>query len=97
MDALAGIDRIEDPVIRAATISEVLAFVRDKTPGWRTFQKQVVDGMRAQDPKVPYRKIASQLRTSLGTVQSIERGHAGAWGTKPRATKRAAKGEQPEK
>jgi hypothetical protein len=51
----------------------------------------VVLELRAQDPPVPYRKIAAQLGVSLGTVQDIERG-AGRWTKRPKK----AEGESPE-
>jgi DNA-directed RNA polymerase specialized sigma24 family protein len=81
-DALTEVEAIEDPVERAAAISEVLADHEKRAPHLRNLRREVVLAMRAEG--VSYRKIAARLKVSLGTVQSIERGHAGAWGTKPR-------------
>ncbi|MFD3609005.1 hypothetical protein ACFWXA_13190 [Streptomyces atroolivaceus] len=92
IDSLKAMESIEDPVARAAAISEVLKYVEKRSPAWRDMRRKVVLDLRAD--KISYRKIASMIRTSLGTVQSIERGHAGAWGTKPR-TKPDADKEQP--
>lgn len=90
IEALKQVTKIEDPVARAAAISEVLAYVDRHAPAWREDRRKVVLGLRSQ--KVSYRRIAKMIKVSLGTVQSIERGHAGAWGTKPR-TKAKAKTE----
>lgn len=86
-DALANVEAIDDPVERAAAISEVLADQEERAPRLRELRRKAVLTMRAEG--VSYRKIAARLKVSLGTVQSIERGHAGAWGTKSR-TKPAA-------
>ncbi|EMF31128.1 hypothetical protein H114_00827 [Streptomyces gancidicus BKS 13-15] len=82
IEALEGIERMKDPVARAAAISDVLKLVEQKETDWRNLRREVVLNLRAE--QVPYRKIAALIHTSLGTVQSIERGHAGAWRTKPR-------------
>lgn len=87
IEALEQVTKIKDPVARAAAISEVLAYVDKHAPDWRKERRKVVLQLRAD--KVAYRKIATMIKVSLGTVQSIERGHAGAWRTKPR-TKPAA-------
>ncbi|MFD0209165.1 hypothetical protein ACFVH9_08505 [Streptomyces hirsutus] len=92
IEALKRVTEIEDPVARAAAISEVLRYVDQHEKEWREDRREVVLGLRAA--KTSYRKIASMIKVSLGTVQSIERGHAGAWKTKPR-TKPAAQEEQP--
>jgi DNA-directed RNA polymerase specialized sigma24 family protein len=84
-DALANVEAIDDPVERAAAISEVLADQEERAPRLRELRRKAVLTMRAEG--VSYRKIAARLKVSLGTVQSIERGHAGAWGTKPRTKK----------
>ena len=81
-DALAQIEAMTDPTARAIAISQVLADHAERGPRLRDLRRQVVLDLRAQ--KVPYRKIAAQLGISLGTVQDIERGHSGAWGTKAR-------------
>jgi DNA-directed RNA polymerase specialized sigma24 family protein len=80
--ALAEVEAIEDPVERAVVISEVLADHEKRAPRLRDLRREAVLAMRAEG--VSYRKIAAQLKISLGTVQNIERGHAGAWGTKSR-------------
>lgn len=82
-NALSEVEAIEDPVERAVAISEVLADHEERAPKLRDLRREAVLAMRAEG--VSYRKIAARLKVSLGTVQSIERGHAGAWGTKPRA------------
>lgn len=82
IEALEGIEQMTDPVARAAAISDVLKLVEQKETDWRDLRREVVLNLRAE--QVPYRKIAAMIHTSLGTVQSIERGHAGAWRTKPR-------------
>lgn len=92
IEALEQVTEIEDPVARAAAISEVLTYIDKHSPDWRDKRRKVVLDLRAQ--KVSYRKIAALIKVSLGTVQSIERGHAGAWGTKARK-KPAAEEEQP--
>ncbi|MFJ8852332.1 hypothetical protein [Streptomyces sp. NPDC102437] len=94
IEALKQVLEIEDPVARAAAISEVLTYVDKNAPKWREERRDVVLALRAQEPPTPYRKIAGMIKVSLGTVQSIERGHAGAWRTKPR-TKPAAETERP--
>ncbi|MEU7398426.1 hypothetical protein ACWDN6_30000 [Streptomyces albogriseolus] len=70
------VEHIEDPVARAAAVSEVLRYVEKLEPKWRDLRRQAVLDLRAS--KVPYRRIADMIKVSLGTVQSIERGHAGA-------------------
>lgn len=82
IESLKAMEAIEDPVARAAAISDVLKYVEKRAQPWRDIRSQVVRDLRAK--KTPYRKIAAMIRTSLGTVQALERGHAGAWGTKPR-------------
>jgi DNA-directed RNA polymerase specialized sigma24 family protein len=82
IEALKQVTKIEDPVARAAAISEVLAYVDEHAPEWRENRREVVLDLRSKE--VSYRRIAKMIKVSLGTVQSIERGHAGAWGTKPR-------------
>ncbi|WP_030599384.1 MULTISPECIES: hypothetical protein [Streptomycetaceae] len=88
-DALSQVKAIADPVERAAAISEVLADFKKASPGLRDDRRETVLGMLADG--VSYRKIAARIRTSVGTVQSIERGHAGAWGTKSRRKSDATK------
>lgn len=80
--ALSEVEAITDPVERAVAISEVLSDHDKRAPRLRELRRQAVLQMRAEGTS--YRKIAARLKVSLGTVQNIERGHAGAWGTKPR-------------
>lgn len=87
IEALEGISDIPDDVTRARVISEVLRTVERLESGWRTDRRETV--LRLRTEEVSYRKIAAMIRVSLGTVQSIERGHAGAWRTKPRAKPKA--------
>lgn len=84
IDALKRIEEMEDPVERAVAVSEVLADYKERAPELREMQRQAIEVMRAEDPPVPYRKIAARLKLPLGVVQNIERGHGSAWGTKPR-------------
>lgn len=83
-DALDQVEAIEDPIDRAIAASEVLADYKERAPRLRELQRKAIETMRAEDPPVSYRKIAGRLKISLGAVQNIERGHGGAWGTKPR-------------
>lgn len=84
IDALDQVGEIEDPIERAVAASEVLADYKKRAPELRELQRLAIEAMRAEDPPVSYRKIADRLKISLGAVQNIERGHGGAWGTKPR-------------
>lgn len=83
-DALDQIEEIDDPIERAVASGEVLADYKKRAPALREFQRLAIEAMRAEQPPVPYRKIAARLRLPLGVVQNIERGHGSAWGTKPR-------------
>ncbi|WP_329140971.1 helix-turn-helix domain-containing protein [Streptomyces sp. NBC_00670] len=87
-DALSQVEAIEDPEERAVAISEVLADQAKREARLKALRREVVLQLRAQ--RVPYRAIAARLKVSLGTVQNIERGHSGAWGTKPRTKPEAA-------
>jgi hypothetical protein len=84
IDALDQIEAVEDLVQRAVAASEVLADYKERAPQLRELQRQAIEAMRAEEPPVPYRKIADRLKLSLGAVQNIERGHGSAWGTKSR-------------
>jgi DNA-directed RNA polymerase specialized sigma24 family protein len=81
-DALSELEAMPDPHLRALAISQVLADQAERAPRLRELRRNVVLELRGQG--VSYRKIAAQLGVSLGTVQDIERGHTGAWGTRPR-------------
>lgn len=82
IEAMAALEAIEDPTTRARAISEVTAFQAERATHWRGLRREAVAKMRGDG--VSYRKIATLLGVSLGTVQDIERGHSGAWGTKAR-------------
>jgi DNA-directed RNA polymerase specialized sigma24 family protein len=81
-DALAALEAIPDPLLRAQAISQVLADHAERAPRLRELRREAVLQLRAD--KVSLRKIATLLGVSLGTVQDIERGHSGNWGTKSR-------------
>lgn len=82
IEAMDAVEAIEDPQQRARVISEVTAIQAERSPRWRALRQEAVAQMRAAGTS--YRKIATLLGVSLGTVQDIERGHSGAWGTKSR-------------
>lgn len=81
-EAMAAIEEIEDSEHRARAISEVMTFQAQRATRWRELRREAVLKMRSDG--VSYRKIATLLGVSLGTVQDIERGHSGSWGTKSR-------------
>jgi DNA-directed RNA polymerase specialized sigma24 family protein len=87
-DALAALEAMEDPIERARAAGQVLRDHKRRAPRLRDLQRAVVLDLRSQ--KVPYRKIAAQLDISVGAVQDLERGHTGAWGTKPRTKPKPA-------
>lgn len=89
IEALKDLEAISDPIARAQAITQVLAYQDERAPELRKLRREAVVQLRSQDPPMPYRQIAAKLGVSLGTVQSIERGHAGAWGTKRRTKKKA--------
>lgn len=88
MAAMDAVESIEDLQHRARVISEITAVHAERSVRWREMRREAVVQMRAAGTS--YRKIATLLGVSLGTVQDIERGYSGAWGTKPRAKKRSA-------
>lgn len=81
-DALAALEQIPDPIERARAAGQVLRDHKQRAPRLRDLQREVVLDLRGQG--VSYRKVAAQLGISVGAVQDLERGHTGAWGTKPR-------------
>ncbi|WP_405391082.1 hypothetical protein OG596_26440 [Streptomyces sp. NBC_01102] len=87
-DALDGAEAMADPLARARVVSRLLKDQASRNKRFMEYRRQVVLGLRAQDPPVPYRKIAAQLDISLGTVQDIERGSS-RWATRPK------KGDEP--
>jgi len=80
--AMTAVEEIEDPERRARAIGEVSAIHAEFSNRWREMRRATV--LRLRSEGVSYRKIATILGVSLGTVQDIERGHSGSWGTKPR-------------
>lgn len=80
--AMAAVEEIEEPERRARAIGEVSAIHAEFNTRWREMRRATVLGLRSEG--VSYRKIATILGVSLGTVQDIERGHSGSWGTKSR-------------
>lgn len=81
-EAMDAVEAIEDPQQRARAIGEVTAIHVERSKRWRVLRQEVVVQMREAD--ISYRKIATLLGVSLGTIQDIERGHSGSWGTKSR-------------
>lgn len=81
-DVLEEIAAMADSEDRAVAVSQVLRLLEEKLPELKEARREGVLSMRAR--KVTYRAIAEKLDVSIGTVQDIERGHSGSWGTKPR-------------
>jgi DNA-binding transcriptional regulator YiaG/predicted GIY-YIG superfamily endonuclease len=80
--AMTAVEEIEDPEHRARVIGEVSTIYSEFSSRGREMRRATVVRLRGEG--VSYRKIATILGVSLGTVQDIERGHSGSWGTKPR-------------
>jgi DNA invertase Pin-like site-specific DNA recombinase len=80
VDAINAVRAIEDPVRRARGISELLKQQTEQDPKLREERRTIVLAMRAEE--VPFRKIATELGVSVGTVQDIVRGHSGPWGNR---------------
>lgn len=87
-EAMAAVEAIEDPERRARAIGEVTTIHAEFSARGREMRRATVLKMR--EDGVSYRKIATALGVSLGTVQDIERGHSGSWGTKPRKKRATA-------
>jgi hypothetical protein len=85
IDALNAVEAMTDPEERAKAIGEVMADQAERGKRWREMRRKVVLEMRAQNPPVPYRKIADTLGVGLATVQDIERGYTGSGRDRPRA------------
>lgn len=75
-DALDAVEDMDDTVVRARVIGRLLKDHVGRNKRYTEYRRRVVLEMRAQDPPVPYRRIAAELGVSLGTVQDIERGSA---------------------
>ncbi|MFI0722098.1 helix-turn-helix domain-containing protein [Streptomyces sp. NPDC021224] len=76
LSALDAVEAIPDPIAQVRAIGQLL---KDQTERNRRFydrRRELVLALRAEN--VSYRKIATELGVSLGTVQDIERG-AGRW------------------
>ncbi|EGX60119.1 hypothetical protein SZN_09361 [Streptomyces zinciresistens K42] len=86
IEAMDAVEAVGDPAVRARAISEVLADQAERVKRWREDRRKVVLDLRAQQPPVPYRKIAALLGVSLRTVQDIEAGYSGSGKNRPRAT-----------
>ncbi|MDT9688175.1 hypothetical protein Q5762_07365 [Streptomyces sp. P9(2023)] len=82
-DALDAAEAMADPLARARVIGRLLKDQAERNKRFTEYRRQVVMELRAQVPPVPYRKIASELGVSLGTVQDIERG-AAKWSSRPK-------------
>ena len=78
-DALDEVDRIPDREERVRARNRVLALHAQRVKAWHADRRDLVLEMRAQDPPVPIRKIATRLEMSVGVVQDILRGHSGSW------------------
>jgi hypothetical protein len=75
-EALDNVEAMSDPLARARVIGRLLKDQAERNKRFMEFRRAVVLELRAQQPPVPYRRIASELGVSLGTVQDIERGAA---------------------
>lgn len=75
-DALDAAEAMPDPLARARVIGRLLKDQAERNKRFKEYRRQVVLELRAQKPPVPYRRIATELGVSLGTVQDIERGAA---------------------
>lgn len=84
-EAMDAVEAIEDPEQRARAISEVTVIHAERTKRWRVLRQEAVAQMRTAG--ISYRKIATLLGVSLGTVQDIVRGHSGPWGSRSKAGK----------
>lgn len=92
IDAMDAVEAMADPEARARAISEVLADQTKRGKRWKDLRRQVVLDLRAQEPPVPHRKIATLLGISSSTVQDIERGYTGSGRNRPRAKKKTEEG-----
>lgn len=93
IDAMDALEAMPDPEARAKAISEVMADQTKRSKRWKEMRRKVVLDLRAQEPPVPHRKIATLLGISSSTVQDIERGYTGSGKNRPR---KAEEGVPPE-
>lgn len=82
IDALDALEEIEDPRARTVAFSHVSAEQARRAPAFREQRRQLISEYRTQG--VSYRKVATLLGVSLGTVQDIERGYTGSGKNRPR-------------
>lgn len=74
--ALDAVEAMSDPVAQVRAIGRLLKDQAERNKRFYEKRREVVLALRAEN--VSYRKIATELGVSLGTVQDIERG-AGRW------------------
>ncbi|MEU0275509.1 hypothetical protein [Streptomyces sp. NPDC006307] len=92
LDALDQVEAMEDPVARARAVSELLKDQPSRNKRLKALRDETVKQLRAEG--MSFRKIAAEVRTSLGTVQDILRGHTGTWSSRPRKGEAAADDEE---
>lgn len=84
-DALDEVEAMTDDLSQARVIGRLLKDQTGRNKRFMEYRRKVVLALRAQNPPVPYRKIAAELGVSLGTVQDIERG-AARWDKRAKKT-----------
>ena len=84
-DALDAVEAMTDPLARARVISSLLKDLTERNKRLKEQRREVVLNLREQ--KVSYRKIATALGVSAGTVQDIERGYSGSGRNRPRKSR----------
>lgn len=89
LGALDEVEAMTDDLARARVIGRLLKDQAKRNKRFLEYRRKVVLGLRAQNPPVPYRKIAQELGVSLGTVQDIERG-AARWDSRPKKAEEEA-------
>lgn len=82
-EALEGVDRIADLEERVRARNQVLALQAQRVKDWHAERRDLVLALRAEDPPVSIRAIATRLAMSPGVVQDIIRGHTGSWKNRP--------------
>jgi len=82
VETVDSLEALDDPAERARRAGQLLAAWPAQGARLREIRQTAVMAMRAQEPPVSYRKIASALGISLARVQQIE---AGERGRKPAA------------
>ncbi|MFJ5259110.1 hypothetical protein ACIQAC_01365 [Streptomyces sp. NPDC088387] len=84
-EALEDVDRIADLEERVRARNRVMALQAKVVKDWHAERRDLVLALRAQDPPVTMRAIATRLEMSLGVVQDIIRGHTGSWKNRAKA------------